>query len=63
VYAGAGDTARVQEKDGNLLVRDPDDESQRAEVGAWYIRIGRRAKDEQLLAKVYVERVCALSIR
>jgi hypothetical protein len=36
-----------------MLVLDPEDDSQAAEVGAWYIRIGQRAKGEQYLAKAF----------
>jgi hypothetical protein len=62
VYEDVGDAANAEENYGKMLVLDPHEESQRA-VGAWYIRIGQRAQGEQLLAKVYVERVCWLSIR
>jgi tetratricopeptide (TPR) repeat protein len=53
VYAEAGDTAKAEENYGKMLVLDPEDDSQLAEVGAWYIRIGQRAKGEQYLAKAF----------
>jgi|SRR5579864_8654830 len=53
VYADAGDTAKAEENYNKMLALDPDEESQRAEVGAWYIRIGQRAKGEQLLSKAF----------
>jgi Flp pilus assembly protein TadD len=53
VYADAGDTAKAEATYGRMLALDPDEESLRAEVGAWYIRIGQRAKGEQLLAKAF----------
>ncbi len=36
-----------------MLVLDPEDDSQRSEVGSWYIRIGQRAKGEEYLAKAF----------
>ena len=53
IYAEAGDAAKAEENYGKMLVLDPEDDSQRAEVGAWYIRIGQRAKAEQYLAKAF----------
>jgi tetratricopeptide (TPR) repeat protein len=53
VYADAGDTAKAEESYGKMLVLDPEDDSQLAEVGAWYIRIGQRDKGEQYLAKAF----------
>jgi predicted Zn-dependent protease len=53
VYADAGDTAKAEENYGKMLVLDPADDSQLAEVGAWYIRIGQRAKGEQYLARAF----------
>jgi Flp pilus assembly protein TadD len=53
VYAEAGDTAKAEENYGKMLVLDPEDDSQLAEVGAWYVRIGQRAKGEQYLARAF----------
>ena len=53
VYAEAGDTAKAEENYGKMLVLDPEDDSQRSEVGAWYIRVGQRAKGEEYLAKAF----------
>ncbi len=53
VYAEAGDNIKAEENYGKMLVLDPEDDSQRAEVGAWYIRVGQRAKGEQYLAKAF----------
>jgi predicted Zn-dependent protease len=39
-----------------MLAIDPKDDSSQAEVGAWYIRIGQRAKGEALLAQALERR-------
>jgi predicted Zn-dependent protease len=51
VYAEAGENAKAEECFQKLLALDPKDDSGQAAVGAWYIRIGQRAKGEELLAK------------
>ena len=53
IYAEAGDDAKAEENYGKMLVLDPADDSQRSEVGAWYIRAGQRAKGEEYLAKAF----------
>jgi tetratricopeptide (TPR) repeat protein len=51
VYAETGETAKAEECFQKMLALDPKDDSGQAEVGAWYIRIGQRAKGEELLGK------------
>jgi len=53
IYAEAGDNAKAEEDYGKMMVLDPEDDSQRSEVGAWYIHIGQRAKGEEYLAKAF----------
>jgi tetratricopeptide (TPR) repeat protein len=49
VYAEAGDNAKAEECFQKMLALEPKDDSGQAEVGAWYIRTGQRAKGEELL--------------
>jgi tetratricopeptide (TPR) repeat protein len=53
IYAEAGETARADELFQKVLAADKKqkDDSGRAEIGAWYIRIGQRDKGEELLAQ------------
>jgi tetratricopeptide (TPR) repeat protein len=51
VYAESGENARASDSYEKMLALDPKDDSTQAEVGAWYIRIGERARGEALLAK------------
>jgi tetratricopeptide (TPR) repeat protein len=51
VYAEAGENSKAENCFQKALAADPKDDSGQAEVGAWYIRTGQRAKGEELLAK------------
>jgi tetratricopeptide (TPR) repeat protein len=53
IYAEAGETARAEELFQKVLAADKKqkDDTGRAEIGAWYIRIGQRDKGEELLAQ------------
>ena len=53
IYAAAGETAKAEEQFQRMLAADPKkkDDTGRAEIGAWYIRIGQRDKGEELLAQ------------
>ncbi len=53
IYAQAGETARAEELFQKVLAADKKqkDDTGRAEIGAWYIRIGQREKGEELLGQ------------
>jgi len=51
IFAAAGDNAKAEEYFQRALAADPNDDTGQSEVGAWYIRNGRRADGEALLAK------------
>ena len=53
IYAEAGETARAEEQFQRVLAADKKqkDDTGRAEIGAWYIRIGKREQGEDLLAQ------------
>lgn len=53
IYAAAGETAKAEELFQKMLALDPKqkDDTGRAEVGTWYIRIGQRDKGEELLGQ------------
>lgn len=53
IYAAAGETAKAEEHFQRVLAADPKqkDDTGRAEIGAWYIRVGQRDKGEELLAQ------------
>lgn len=51
VYAEADENDKASAAYEKALSLDPKDDSNQAEVGAWYMRIGQRAKGEALLAK------------
>ena len=53
IYAAAGETAKAEEQFQKMLAADPKqkDDTGRAEIGVWYIRIGQRDKGEELLAQ------------
>ena len=53
VYAAAGDTKQANESFKKMLDLNPKDDTGQAEVGAWYIRTGDRAKGEELFAKAF----------
>jgi tetratricopeptide (TPR) repeat protein len=56
VYAEAGENDKASAMYEKMLAIDPKDDSSQAEVGAWYIRIGQRAKGEALLAQALQRR-------
>jgi cytochrome c-type biogenesis protein CcmH/NrfG len=51
IYAQAGDSAKATDSFRKMLDLDPKDDSALAETGGWYIRVGDRAKGEELLAQ------------
>ena len=53
IYAEAGETARAEELFQKVLAADKKqkDDTGRAEIGAWYIRVGQREKGEELLGQ------------
>ena len=53
IYAQAGETARAEEQFQKVLAADKKqkDDTGRAEIGAWYIRVGQRDKGEELLTQ------------
>ena len=53
IYAQGGETARAEELFQKVLAADKKqkDDTGRAEIGAWYIRIGQRDKGEELLGQ------------
>jgi tetratricopeptide (TPR) repeat protein len=51
IFAVAGDNAKAEEYFQRALAADPKDDTGQSEVGAWYIRTGRREQGEELLAK------------
>jgi predicted Zn-dependent protease len=56
VYAEAGENDKASAAYEKMLALDPQDDASQAEVGAWYIRIGQRAKGEALLARALQRR-------
>jgi len=53
IYAEAGETTRADEQFQKMLAADKKqkDDSGRAAIGAWYLRMGQRDKGEELLAQ------------
>lgn len=53
IYAEAGETARADEQFQKMLAADKKqkDDSGRAAIGAWYLRMGQRDKGEELLSQ------------
>jgi len=53
IYAEAGENTSAEQLFQKVLAADPKmkDDTGRAEIGAWYIRIGQRDKGEGLLAQ------------
>ena len=56
VYAEAGENDKASSMYEKMMAIDPKDDSSQAVVGAWYIRIGQRAKGEALLAQALERR-------
>jgi tetratricopeptide (TPR) repeat protein len=55
IYADAGETQKAEEAFQKMLALDPKqkDDTGRAEIGAWYIRIGQRDKGEELFSEAF----------
>jgi tetratricopeptide (TPR) repeat protein len=53
VYAEAGENAAAEECFQKALAMDAKDDTGQSEVGAWYVRIGQRAKGEDLMAQAF----------
>ena len=53
IYADGGEAQKAEENFQKMLSADPKekDDTGRAEIGAWYIRTGRRDKGEELLSQ------------
>ena len=53
IYAEAGERQKAEEQFQKMLSADvkQKDDTGRAEIGAWYIRIGQRDKGEELIAQ------------
>jgi tetratricopeptide (TPR) repeat protein len=51
IFAAAGENAKAEDYFQRALAADPGDDTGQSEVGAWYIRTGRREQGEDLLAK------------
>lgn len=53
IYAEAGETASAEQLFQKVLAADKKqkDDTGRAEIGAWYIRVGQRDKGEELLSE------------
>jgi tetratricopeptide (TPR) repeat protein len=55
LYAEGGDAAKADECFQKAVAADPKDDSGQADMGAWYIRMGQRAKGEEMLAKAFAK--------
>jgi tetratricopeptide (TPR) repeat protein len=53
LYADAGENDKAAQFFERALAADPKDDTGQSEIGSWYIRIGRRDKGEELLAKAF----------
>ena len=53
IYAEAQENPRAEESFQKMLAADPKDDTARALIGAWYIRIGQRDKGEELFAQAF----------
>lgn len=53
IYADAGENSKAEELYQKVLAADPKDDTGRAEIGSWYIRIGQRDKGEELFAQAF----------
>jgi tetratricopeptide (TPR) repeat protein len=51
IYADAGEPLKAEEAFQKTLIAGPKDDTGMAEIGAWYIRTGQRAKGEELLSQ------------
>jgi tetratricopeptide (TPR) repeat protein len=53
VYADAGENDKAAQFFERSLADDPKDDTGQAEIGAWYIRMGKREQGEALFAKAF----------
>jgi tetratricopeptide (TPR) repeat protein len=53
IYVEANEPQQAQAAYDKALAEDPKDDNERAEIGAWYIRIGQRDKGEDLFAQAF----------
>jgi tetratricopeptide (TPR) repeat protein len=53
IYADAGETQKAEEDFQKALSADPKDDTGRAEIGAWYVRIGQRDRGEELFSEAF----------
>jgi tetratricopeptide (TPR) repeat protein len=51
IYADAGEPLKAEGAFQKTLIAGPKDDTGMAEIGAWYIRTGQRAKGEELLSQ------------
>lgn len=52
-YAEAGENAKAEENYSKMLGLESESGSQEADVGAWYIRTGQRARGEEHLGRAF----------
>jgi cytochrome c-type biogenesis protein CcmH/NrfG len=55
IYVEANEPQQAEAAYDKALAGDPKDDNERAEIGAWYIRIGQRDKGEELLAQAFAQ--------
>jgi tetratricopeptide (TPR) repeat protein len=55
IYAAAGEVPKAAAAYEKTLAADPKDDTGRAEIGSWYIRIGQREKGEELFAQAFAK--------
>jgi tetratricopeptide (TPR) repeat protein len=53
IYAEANEAQQAEAAYDKALAGDPKDDNERAQIGAWYIRLGQRDKGEELLAQAF----------
>jgi tetratricopeptide (TPR) repeat protein len=53
IYAQANEPQQAEAAYEKALAGDPKDDNERAEIGAWYIRIGQRDKGEELFSQAF----------
>ena len=53
MYAEAGENAKAEENYSKMLGLESESGSQEADVGAWYIRTGQRARGEEHLGRAF----------
>lgn len=53
IYAEAGEQSKAEHFFQMALAAEPKDDTGQAEVGAWYLRTGKREKGEELFTKAF----------